>query len=160
MHAVHRMPGRALQALVDAVPARHQFDVDRLHALARHQAQRGVARCRHQVEAAFVHQRNHLVGGVGGLDINHAAGLFFETGHPVEIRIGFAAFDVSGPGHDIDAPLALAYLLQHIRCLNLSHAKGQHGRDGGGHQFLFQHLSSPGYIFYRWAGISSRQLVD
>ena len=143
MHAFHRMPGRVLQALVDCLPAGHQIDIDRLHALARNQAQRGVTRSRHQVEAALVHQRDHLVGGVGSLDIDLATGFLLEAGDPVVSRVSLAAFYVTRPGHDIDLSLALADLLQHFRGLPLACAEGERRRDQGCHDFMRVHRNYP-----------------
>ena len=61
MHAVNRVPGRIFQAVVDLVLRWDQIGVDRLHTLARDQAQRRVTRGCDQIKAALVHQGNHFV---------------------------------------------------------------------------------------------------
>ncbi len=96
------MPGRVLQPRIDALPARHESDVDLLHTLARDQPETGVAGRGDQVETALIHERHHLVGSTGGLDAYLAAALLLEIRHPVEVRIGLAALDVTGPGDDVD----------------------------------------------------------
>ena len=105
--AVDRVPRRVLQPLVDGRPARDQVGVDRLDALAGDEAQRCVARGGDEVEAAFVHQRDHFVGGGGRLDADLAAGLLLEAGDPVVGLVGLAALDIAGPGDDATAPSPL-----------------------------------------------------
>ncbi len=114
MNAVLGVPGRVLQALVDGLPRGDEVGVDRLNALAGHQAERGIARGGDQVEAAFVHQRDHFVGGGGGLDGDLAAGLGFELGDPVIVLVGFAALDIAGPGDDGERAFTLAEFLQRL----------------------------------------------
>ena len=121
--AVHVVPGRLLQARVDVLEARDQTGVDFLHASAGDQAQAGIAGGGHQVEAALVHQRDHLVRGVGGLDPHLAAGLLLEVGDPVVALVRLAALDVTRPGDDVDGAFALAELV-HAR---LSRCGGQGG---------------------------------
>ncbi|MCY1554738.1 hypothetical protein D9M68_913300 [compost metagenome] len=125
MRVVHVMPGRLLQARVHRLVAGDQVHVDRLHALAGNEAHGRVARGGHEVEATLVHQRHHLVGGAGGLHVDLAAGLLLEVGHPVEVLVGLAAFDVAGPGHDVDLAFALAQLLQGRLRLRGGHQDGQ-----------------------------------
>ena len=96
--------------------------VDLLHALAGDEAQARVAGGRDEIEAALVHQGDHLVGGAGGLDVDLAAGLLLEVGDPVVGLVGFAALDVARPGDDIDLPLAFS-----DRCHG---APGEGGLDG------------------------------
>ena len=69
---------------------------------------RGIARGGDEIEAALVHQRHHLVGGGGRLDVDLAARLLLEGGDPVIVLVGLAALDVAGPGNDIDLAFALA----------------------------------------------------
>ena len=95
-------------------PARDQVDVDLLHPLAGDEAQRSIPGCRHQIETTFVHEGHHLVGGIGGLDLYLAGGLFFETGDPVELGIGFTAFNVTRPGNDTHLAFAGAEFRHHV----------------------------------------------
>ena len=125
--AVHRVPGRVLQSLVHGLEARNQVEIDRLHPLAGHQPERGVARGGHEIEAALVHQRHHLVGGVGGLDVDLAAGLLLEVGDPVIGLVGLAALDIAGPGDDVEFALALAQFLHRFLCGSLA-GEGQRDR--------------------------------
>ena len=75
---------------------------------------RGVARGGDEIEAALVHQRHHLVGGGGRLDVDLAARLLLEGGDPVIVLVGLAALDVAGPGNDIDFAFTLAYGFGHF----------------------------------------------
>ena len=125
------VPRRLLQPGIDVLVARDQVDVDRLHLLAADQPRRGVARGGDQVEAALVHQRHHLVAGAGGLDVDLAAGLLLEVGDPVEGLVGGAAFDVAGPGHDVDLALGLADGLQHL-LRERGHGEGHRDSGDGG----------------------------
>ena len=109
------VPGRVLQARVDVLPVGDQVGVDGLHALAVDQAQRGVAGGGDQVVAALGHEADHLVGGGGGLHVDLAAGVLLELADPVVVLVGLAAFDVAGPGDDVEAAFA-----------------GSHGGDGVG----------------------------
>jgi hypothetical protein len=126
MDAVDHVPRRVLEAGVDRVPGRDEGEVDRLHPVPRDEPQRGVAGGSHEVEAALVHQRHHLVRSVGGLDVDHAAGSFLELGHPVEFGHRLAPLDVAGPCHDIEPALAGANLGQ----LGRERLRG----DGQGHR--------------------------
>ncbi len=108
---VDREPGGVLQPVVDRLPALDEIGVDRLHALAGDEAQRGITRSRDEVEAAFVHQRDHLVRRVGGLDVDLAARLLLEGRHPVVVLVGLTALDIARPGDDVDLALALAEFL-------------------------------------------------
>ncbi|MCY1548381.1 hypothetical protein D9M68_844860 [compost metagenome] len=112
MHAIDRVPGGVLEALVEGFPIRDQLDVDRLHALAEHQAQGSVAGGGDQVVAALGHQADHLVGGGGGLHVDLAAGVLLELGDPVVVLVRLAALDVAGPGNDVELTFAGADLLQ------------------------------------------------
>ena len=120
--------GASLQPVVDGLPARDQVDVDRLHLLAGDQAQRRVARGGDEVEAALVHQRDHLVGGGGRLDVDLAAGLLLEVGDPVIGLVGLAALDVAGPGDDIDLAFALADGFGHLGKRGAAKGKQSDGR--------------------------------
>ena len=91
-----------------------EVEIDLLHPLAGDEAQRGVARGGDEVEAALVHQGDHLVGGAGGLDVDLAAGLLLEIGDPVVALVALAALDVSRPGDDIDLAFALADGFGHL----------------------------------------------
>ena len=115
MLPVHRVPGRVLQPRINGFPAGDQLGVDLLNAFAGDQPQARVAGCGHQIEAAFVHERNHLVGGAGGIDANFAPGSGLEGGHPVVGLVGVAALDISGPGDNIHHPFAIADLLKRRR---------------------------------------------
>ncbi len=112
--AAHRVPGPTLQARIHQLPVRHQVGIDLLHRLAGDQAQGGIARGGHQVEAAAVHQRDHFVGGTGDLDVDLAAGFLLEAGDPVVILVVGAALDVAGPGNDIDFAFAGPDLGHHV----------------------------------------------
>ena len=108
MDAVDGVPRCVLQSLVDGLPAGNEVDVDRLNLLAGDQAERRIAGGGDEIEAALVHERDHLVGGSGRLDVDLAARLLLEGGDPVIILIGLAALDVAGPGNDIDLAFTLA----------------------------------------------------
>ncbi len=108
MHAIDGVPGRILEPIVDRLPARDQVDIDGLDLLAGDQAERRIARGGDQIEPALVHQRHHLVGGCRRLDVDLAARLLLEGGHPIVVLVGLAALDVTGPGNDIDFAFALA----------------------------------------------------
>ncbi|MNZ96370.1 hypothetical protein D3C78_1155610 [compost metagenome] len=110
--AVDGMPRAVLQALVDVLPVRDQVGIDRLHALAVDQPQRGVAGGGDQVVAALGHQADHLVGGGGGLHVDLAAGVLLELGHPVVVLVAFTAFDVAGPGDDVEGTFGRAELFE------------------------------------------------
>ena len=128
MHAIDRMPGGILEPIVDRLPARDQVDIDRLDLLAGDQAERRIARGGDQIEPALVHQRHHLVGGCRRLDVDLAARLLLEVGHPIVVLIGLAALDVTGPGDDTDFAFALA---DRFRQLGKRGApKGKHDNDG------------------------------
>ena len=148
MHAVHGMPARLLQTRIDGGPRGDQRGIDRLHAAAGDQAQRGVARSGDKVKPALVHQRNHLVRGIGGLDLDHAAGVGLEFGYPVKGLVGLAAFDVAGPGDDGNFAFAVAH------CGHLSHDGGytQHkGQRRGTKQLYSLHVVLPGAGLHAWA---------
>ena len=108
MDAVLGVPGGVLQALVDGAPGGDEGRVDRLDALAGHEAERRIARGGDEVKAALVHQGDHFVAGVGGLDVDLAARGLFKAGGPVVGLVGFAAFDVACPGNDVELSLTLA----------------------------------------------------
>ena len=132
--AVHRVPGGVLQALVDGLPARDEVGVDRLDALARDEAKRGVARGGDEVEAALVHQRDHLVRRGGRLHGHLAARLLLEVADPVIGLVRLAALDIAGPGDDGDLSLAGAEFLQRLLC-DGSGGKGERkGKRGAGMQ--------------------------
>ena len=114
MHAIDSVPGRVLQAIVDGLPAWDQVDIDRLNLLAGDQAERRVARGGDEIEAALIHERDHLVGCGGRLDVDLAARLLLEVGDPVVILVGLAALDVARPGDDIDLAFALADTRGHL----------------------------------------------
>ena len=124
VHTANGVPGRVLQALVNRAPGRDQAGVDRLHALARDQPQRRIARRGHKVEPAFVHQGHHLVRCGCRLDVHLAAGRFFEPGDPVKGLVGLAAFDIACPGHDVQ--------LAFTRPDGCNLRKGGHHRDNRG----------------------------
>ena len=105
MLAVDVVPRRFLQPLVDVRVARDAIDVDRLHGAATDQAERRVAGGGDEVVSALGHQRDHLVGGAGGLDVDLAGRVLLERRHPIVILVGLAALDVSGPGDDVDLAL-------------------------------------------------------
>jgi len=84
--------------------------------------------CAFLPEAALVHQRHHLVRGIGGFHPDLAAGALLELGDPVEVLVGLAALDIAGPGDDIHPALALADLLQHL--LRERRAAAEQERDG------------------------------
>src|SRR6478752_3204463 len=67
-----------------------------------------------EIEAALVHQRHHLVGGGGRLDVDLAARLLLEGGDPVIVLVGLASLDVARPGNDIDFAFTLAYGFGHF----------------------------------------------
>jgi hypothetical protein len=106
MHAIDRVPGRILEPIVNGLPTGDQVDIDRLNLLAGDQTERRIARGGDEIEAALVHERDHLVGGGGRLDVNLAARLLLEGGDPVIVLVGLTALDVAGPGDDIDLALA------------------------------------------------------
>ncbi|MNN66233.1 hypothetical protein D3C81_1817980 [compost metagenome] len=134
MLAVDGVPGSVLQALVHGLPVRDQGNVDRLHALAVDQTQRSIARGGDQVVTAFRHQADHFVRGGGGLHVDLAAGFLLELGHPVVVLVAVAAFDVAGPGNDIQAAFAGA----DFGCL---HAGGsQQGSGDGAEQSDLAHV--------------------
>ena len=140
VHAVDGEPGRVLQPVVDLRPGRDEVGVDRLHPLAGHEPERGVAGGGDEVEAALVHQRHHLVGGVGGLDVDLAAGRLLELGHPVEGRVGLAALDVARPGDDVELALAGAER-RHLREPRLRQRAGD--KRGGCRHACQLHAMSP-----------------
>jgi hypothetical protein len=112
--AVDRVPGAVLQTRVDGLPARDQVGIDLLHRLAGDETQGGIARSGHQVEAAAVHEGDHLVRGAGHLGVDLAAGLLLEIGHPVVVLVIGAALDVAGPGDDIDLAFSWPDLGHHV----------------------------------------------
>ena len=130
MRAVDKMPGGLFQTVIDGVPAWDKAGVDRLHALARNHAQTCVTRRSHQVKTALVHQRDHLVGGVGRLHVDHAPRLIFEAGNPVEGLHRLAALNVARPCHNVQLTLARAKFCYHLSCKRLSH-HGRHNPDCG-----------------------------
>jgi hypothetical protein len=103
--APDRVPRRVVQPGVDLAPARHQVDVHLLHPAAGDQPQAGVARGSHEIESTLIHQRDHLVRGVGRLDTHLASGFRLVVSHPIEGGIGIAALYIAGPGDDIDDAL-------------------------------------------------------
>jgi len=109
---IHHVPGRVLETWVEALPVGDQRGVDGLHALAIDQPQRGVARGGHQVVAALGHEADHFVRGGGGLDVDLAAAVLLELADPVVALVAFAAFDVTGPGDDVELAFAGADGLQ------------------------------------------------
>ena len=121
MLAIDRKPRRVLQADIDIGPTWDQGGVHFLHAFARDQSQRRVARSCDQIETAFVHQGDHFVRSIGGFYVDFAAGRCLEFGHPIKGRVGFAAFDVAGPGDDVEFTFTRAQCRHHI---------GQTGRCG------------------------------
>ena len=144
MHAVDGVPGRILEAVIDRRPGRNEINVDRLHPLAGDQTQRGVARRGDQIEAAFIHQRHHLVGCVGGLDVDLAARGFLEFGDPVKSLVGFAAFKVAGPGDNVDLAFAGSNFSHHIRRGNSrGHDRKRHRHGRTCVQDLFHLLELP-----------------
>ena len=84
----------------------HQVGVDRRDVAGVDQPQRRVTGGGHHVVLAGVHQADHLVGGVGDLDVDLAAGRLLERVHPVDRRVGGAVLGVAGPGDDVDLALA------------------------------------------------------
>ncbi len=125
---VDHVPATVLQPWVDVLPVGDQGGIDWLHPLARDEPQRGIARGGDQVVAALGHQADHLVRGGGGLDADLAAGFLLEAGHPVVGLVAFTAFDVAGPGDDVQAALAGAQGLG--RFGSLQAGAGQHGAGG------------------------------
>ena len=141
MLAVDEVPRGFLEALVDVRVARYASDVDWLHRAAADQAQRRVAGGRDEVVTALRHQRDHLVGRAGRLDVDLAARVFLEWRYPVVTLVGFAALDVARPGDDID--LAFERFCSGRRCgvgrggrsrLFFLRASGDCTRDGQGKQ--------------------------
>ena len=51
-------------------------------------------------------QRYHFIGCISRFDLYFAACFFLKLIYPVEIFIGFAAFDITGPSDDIYLPFA------------------------------------------------------
>ena len=130
MHAVNRVPWRAFQAVIDGVPAWDQVGIDRLNAFAGNHAQRRIARCGDKIKAAFVHQRDHFIGCVGGFDIHRASGFLFKGGYPVKIGIRFAALDIARPGNDIHGTFRCAKFGHHVSGSRLTGGKGKHDHHG------------------------------
>jgi hypothetical protein len=125
------------EAIVDRIPAGDQIQVDLLHPPAGDQPVAGVPRGGDQVEAALIHQGDHLVGGGSHLDVDLATGFLLESSDPIVIRVGLAAFDVAGPGDDIDLAFTLPDRLQRgalaagFRSGRLGLAGGQDGAAQG-----------------------------
>ena len=80
--------------------------IDLLHALSRHEAQRGVAGRSDEIKAALVHQSDHFVRCSGRFDVDLTTGLLFEIRDPVVGFVALAALDVAGPRDDVDFALA------------------------------------------------------
>ena len=92
---------------IDGFPVRDERRVDWLHAFTHDQAQRGIARGRHQIVTAFRHQADHLIRRRRRFDVYRTAGLFFELCHPVVLFIGLTTFDIARPGDNIQAAFSL-----------------------------------------------------
>ena len=157
--AVHGVPGAVQQARIDVLPVRDQRGVDRLHPLAEDQAQRGVAGGGHQIVAALGHQADHFIRGGGGLHVHRTAGLLLKLGDPVVVFVGLAAFDVAGPGDDIQPAFAFAQRLRQIGRLGQAaqHGKTERG-DGGGDCGSFSHRNYP-CVAYRYAAGNGCRLI-
>ena len=112
MFVVLKVPRRLLKARIDILVARDQANIDRLHLLAAYQAGRGVAGGGHQVEAAFIHQRDHFIRGAGRLYADFAAAGLLEIADPVEVLVRGTALDIASPSHDVHPSFALADFLQ------------------------------------------------
>jgi len=110
---VAQMFERRLNASLERLKTDY-LDCYYLHGLAGNQAEARIARSGDEVEAAAVHQGDHLVRGSGDFDVDLAAGRLFEVGDPVIGLVGLAALDVAGPGDDIDLALALADRSHHV----------------------------------------------
>ena len=134
---VDHMPCAIFEAFVDVLPVWDQVEVDRLHALASNQAQRGVAGGGHQVVTALGHQADHFVGGGSAFDVDLAAGLLLETGDPVIGLVAFAAFDVARPGNDVELTFAGAKRFE--RFARLDAGTGQQGGGECAQQRGFMH---------------------
>ena len=102
MLAIDGVPFGILQAWVYVFPGRNQVDVYFLNSFASDESKAGVTRRSHQVETALVHQSHHFIRSGRGFNIHFTPGLGFKFGHPVECWIGFSAFDITGPGDNID----------------------------------------------------------
>ena len=103
---VDHIPRRILETRVEVLPVRDQCGVDRLHTLADDQPQGGVAGGGDQVITTLGHQTDHFIGGGRGFHADLATGFLLEARHPVVGLVAFAAFDVAGPGDDIQLAFA------------------------------------------------------
>ena len=111
MLAVDGVPLGVLKTGVDRVPALDQVGIDLLNGSTGDETETGVAGRGHQVVLLGAgHQSHHLVRCARDLVLDHAAGVFFELGHPVEGGVGVAPLDVARPGDDDDASLAITDL--------------------------------------------------
>ena len=99
------VPVPVLQVGEDARVVRHQCGVHRRHVAGVDQPEGRVTRGGHHVVLPGVHQRDHLVGGVGDLDVDLAAGGLLERVHPVHRGVVGAVLGVARPGDDVDQPL-------------------------------------------------------
>ena len=97
-----------LERGVDVLVVGDQIHIHRRHVAADHEAQRGVARRRHAIVLAGLHERDHLVRGAGDLGVRDAAGLLLERTDPVRLGIGRPVLRVPGPDDDVQRALALA----------------------------------------------------
>ncbi len=93
------------------------------------QAQRCVTRRGDQVVTPLGHQAYHFVRGGGGFHVDLAAGFLLETGDPVVGLVAFAAFDIAGPGDDIQLAFTCANGLERFGGLNAD-AGQQRGGQG------------------------------
>jgi hypothetical protein len=112
--AVERVVGLVLERVEHVLVVRDQVGVHRHHIAALEQPSARVARCRDRVVLSGPHQLDHLVRGVSDLDVDLTAGLLLERRHPVDLRVGGAVLDVSGPGDEVDLALTLAELAQRL----------------------------------------------
>src|SRR4029077_15991818 len=107
--AVDGVVPRRLQGLDDVLEVRNQVDVDLRHVAVGDQAVGRVAAGGNAIPlgaAALAHQGDHLVRGDGELYVYLATGLVGARRHPINLWVRLAALDVSGPGDQVEGPLA------------------------------------------------------
>ncbi len=105
--AADGVPVAILEERPDVGVVGDQVGVDRGHVTAGDESQGRVARGGHHVVLTRLHQVHRLVGGAEVLDVDLAARLLLEGGHPVDGLVRGAVLRVAGPGQHAEAVLEL-----------------------------------------------------